>query len=169
MTKKLGTGSLKINDNGNYGLKADSIIDINTDKWTFDGWYYCDASNTAFHIGLENSHTYGQTGIITLYDGIYVPNATKTRSWAWTTNTFTLGEWTHIVIVKNGLDLLFFKNGQLSEKLTLTRSFSTGGGFELGYAGDYSGHLAHYDSLRFFENVALWTENFTPPIAEDYL
>ena len=165
--KKFGASSLRIPDAA-YGLRADAIININAEKWTFDGWYYRDTSETSFQLGLENSHTYEKTGITILYDFIYVPNATNKRSTFWATDAFALGEWTHVAIVKNGSNLLFFKNGQLDETLTLTGSFATGGGFELGYVGGYVGHLAHYDRLRFYEGVARWAENFTPPTAADY-
>lgn len=155
-------------DNLHFSLQAENIIDINADKWTFDCWFYRRDNSSYFQVGFENSHSYNGSGIACLYDGIYIPDSLSGTTLNSINNSIPVGEWTHVAFVKNESDFLAFVNGALVRTAQLRETLRTGGGFEIGRVGSYY-YDGNYSDVRFYEGVARWTSDFTPPTADDYI
>lgn len=166
---KFGGASVHL-PSGAY-LTADNIIDVNANQWTFDAWCYrvSDTSDDGY-FGLSASSS-GRYGIIASYDGVWVANSGG-GSWQASNRNLlfpsTKGKWNHIAVVKNGTSLKFYENGSLVWSITINTALNNSGWFCLGgNAYGYDNDL-YFDEVRFHDAV-LWTDNFTPPTADDYI
>ncbi|MBQ3335815.1 MAG: hypothetical protein IJG80_00240 [Selenomonadaceae bacterium] len=151
-------------------LRAENIIDLNADKWTFSAWCYRVSSS-----GDEGFFGFGEgisrRGIIAGHDGVYIASSGG-GSWQKTNSSLLFpsvtGQWKHLAIVKDGTSLKFFEGGSLVWDATIAGLNDTGvfllGGNSYGYTNDL-----YFDEVCFYEGAALWSENFTPPTAEDYI
>lgn len=159
--KKFGTSSLSLAQITGF-LKAENVLDINAEKWTFDTWIYFNGNHP---IKFGNDTTLSATKGISIADGkMRIANAAG-NGWGINEN-FSWGlqyKWQHIAIVKNGNTLMCFTDGVLKGTWTLTSEIADGG-----FVGFGVGDGSFWDSMRFFEGVALWDSDFTPPIASDY-
>lgn len=164
---KFGGASVHL-PSGAY-LTANNVIDLNADKWTFDAWAYC-VSSTGADGFLALSEGANRRGIIAANDGVYVASSGGS-SWQ-TKNTSLLfpsvkNQWVHLAIVKNGTNVTFYQDG-ISVWSFTTSGLNNNGVFILGGCSYGNGNNIYFDEVRFFDGVALWTANFTPPTAEDY-
>ena len=162
--KKFGQASLK--PLSKSGIRTNLFFNPNADKWTVDAWFY-NNSLDAFTFGFGNTINNENTGFLLNYIGLSINGAQK--STALNRDAFPANEWAHVAVVKNGSNFLLFKNGQLVGTFECTESFPTDSHVTLGLACGYNSGECRYDSFRVFEGVALWTSNFTPPTANDYL
>lgn len=75
-------------------------------------------------------------------------------------------QWTHLAIVKDGSNFFFFEDGSLVWNPTTTVEADNSiciGGNPYSVAGE-----RRFSRFRYFDGVALWTSDFTPPTAADY-
>lgn len=167
--KKFGAASIHL-PKGAY-LTANGIINLNADKWTFDCWVYLvSSSGDEGYFALSAKTNANRYGIINSNDGIWIA---ATRS-GWQAKNENLlfpsikNQWVHLAIVKNGSTVTFYQDGVSVWSFT-TSALDNSGAFILG--GNYYGYNTdiYFDEVRFVEGEALWTDNFTPPTAEDYL
>ena len=165
--KLFGSASVHL-PSGAY-LTANNVIDINADKWTFDAWAYL-VSSTDDDGFLALSGSSGRVGIVVGNDGIYVASSGG-GSWQESMRGLKFpsikNQWVHLAIVKDGTTLTFYQGGDEVWSLTVDKIGANNtfilGGSSYGYGNDI-----YFDEVRFFEGVALWTTNFTPPTAEEY-
>ena len=166
--KKEGISSIHL-PNGAY-LVSNDIINLNTDKWTFDCWAYLvssSADNGYFALSARTDDN--RYGIIVSNDGIWV--ADVTHGWQAKNESITFpsvkNQWVHLAIVKNGQQVTFYQNGTSVWSFQTTALDNSGkfilGGNNYGYNTDI-----YFDQVRFVKYTALWTENFIPPTTEDY-
>ena len=156
-------------------IRAQNVLNLYAEKWTFDCWanyQSIQAENAgAVALGTTSTQGYNRYGVIVWDKDIGI--AGNGDSWQLdqaTPNNFpsALNQWVHIAIVKNGTAITFFEDGQTVASHTLTETPRVGSYFWLG-ATPYGANTDVYlDNVRFFEGVALWTSNFTPPTANDY-
>lgn len=74
----------------------------------------------------------------------------------------------HYAMTYDGTVVRMFVDGVLS--LAKEHQITLGGNFVIGTQPDHGEYLVgSIDHFRIFKGTALWTENFTPPTAEDYL
>lgn len=152
-------------------LTASNIIDLNIDAWTFDAWIYRVSDTGDDGYFALSSGSSGRHGILTGYDGVWiaVPGG---GSWQASNRNLlfpsTTAKWNHVAIVKDGMSLNFYENGDLVWTATITDSLDDNGLFYLGGDNYGYGNDLYIDEVR-FHNTALWTENFTPPTADDYI
>lgn len=152
-------------------LTASNIIDLNIDAWTFDAWIYRVSDTGDDGYFALSSGSSGRHGILTGYDGVWiaVPGG---GSWQASNRNLlfpsTTAKWNHVAIVKDGMSLNFYENGNLVWTATITDSLDDNGLFYLGGDNYGYGNDLYIDEVR-FHNAALWTENFTPPTADDYI
>ena len=165
--KKFDSASVHL-PSGAY-LQANNVISLNADKWTFDCWCYA-VNRTAGGVFCLGSLA-SKKGITVEGESISVADATGT-AWAYVTYRSTpaqLNQWTHLAVVRNGGDLYFFEDGQLIWHVENVGTIFDNAITAIG-ADSWSSDMNLYiDNVRFFDGVALWTENFTPPTAADYL
>ncbi|MBR0060024.1 MAG: LamG domain-containing protein, partial [Selenomonadaceae bacterium] len=164
---KFGGASVHL-PSGAY-LTANNIINLNADKWTFDAWAYC-VSSTGDDGFIALSEGASRRGITAGNDGVYVASSGG-GSWQKSTSSVKFpsvkNQWVHLAIVKNDTTVTFYQDGVSVWSFT-TSALNNNGVFILGGSSYGYGNDIYFDEVRFFEGDALWTENFTPPTAEDY-
>lgn len=167
--KKFGTASVHLPNGAR--LVANNIINLNADKWTFDCWAYLVSSSSDEGYFALSARTDGaRYGIINSNDGIWIA---KKGGGSWQAKNENLlfpsvkNQWVHLAIVKSGSTVIFYQDGVSVWSFT-TSALDNNGAFILG--GNYYGYDTdiYFDEVRFFDGVALWTENFTPPTAANY-
>ena len=168
--KKFGAASAHF-PSGAY-ISATDVLHLSAEKWTFDAWLYLVSTSGAHgYFGLGATNT--TTGIEVLASNVYIADNSGSN-WATQVSTATLGwdatnTWMHVAIVKDGSSLMFFKDGVKKYTCTLQTDIYGTGAFSIGTSTvTRTGNDLYFDSVRFFEGVALWTDDFTPPTASDY-
>ena len=168
--KKFGAASAHF-PSGAY-ISATDVLHLSAEKWTFDAWLYLVSTSGAHgYFGLGATNT--TTGIEVLASNVYIADNSGSN-WATQVSTATLGwdatnTWIHVAIVKDGSSLMFFKDGVKKYTYTLQTDIYDTGAFSIGTSTvTRTGNDLYFDSVRFFEGVALWTDDFTPPTASDY-
>ena len=152
--KKFGSASLKLALGAQ--LSSTDILDLSAEKWTFDTYF------RTTQAGNANKLQFGgyNTGVVVEGMAPRIAASTGKKPPALINELET---WHHIAFVRDGWTFRFFVDGVLQDTRTLT-SFTPDNTFLL--AGD--GGYVWFDNVRFFDGVALWTSDFTPPTAADY-
>lgn len=169
--KKFGSASVWLPE-GSY-LIAENVFNFNADKWTVDFWFYGVLNNSTFNkcvFGLGSKYKYHGIGLY--YDGYWFGNETASE-WGERNSNYhpKTNQWVHIAVVKDNSDFYFFEDGVLVWHVTVTTAIADNHSIELGVgASSYAtpDGAMYIDSFRYFDGVARWTENFTPPTANDY-
>lgn len=151
----------------NACIQAEMPFDFAAQKWTVDCWLYVVTMGDIF--ALAQDDTRRKAGLALYSDSFWFGTGS---GWGHSHSfPFPLTTWFHVAVVKNDMTFYFFKDGALiwqteeTELPALDSSIMIGGSF---YGG--SGNSDFYcSSFRIFEGVALWTEDFIPPTAEDYV
>jgi len=170
--KFAGTKSIAFDGTGDY-LSISNFIDLGTDSWTIEGWYWFDNFSTnqgMFQVGRTDGSL-----------GVMVHNSDKVKvvdsfiSTPVTSNTsISAQSWTHIAITFTDSDntIRIFINGNLDSN-TGTKSSAwtfTEKTFQLG-ARYYSSAVqvpmtGYVQDFRITKDLARYTANFTPPTTE---
>jgi hypothetical protein len=174
--KKIGTGSAKLDGNGDSCIASDNILLDLGSTWTMEWWVYF---NT-----LAGSQTMlSKSGFVVLPFGFYVTkNAIN--------NYLTIGNgtavtqfdasitsentWYHIAIASDATEnkTYFFLNGSLtktnntSTTLTDNSSVLRIGALTVSGGGNPEYLNGYIDELRITKDVCRYTSNFTPPESE---
>ena len=170
--KFAGTKSIAFDGTGDY-LSISNFIDLGTDSWTIEGWYWFDNFSTnqgMFQVGRTDGSL-----------GVMVHNSDKVKvvdsfiSTPVTSNTsISAQSWTHIAITFTDSDntIRIFINGNLDSN-TGTKSSAwtfTEKTFQLGaryYSSDVQVPMTGYvQDFRITKDLARYTANFTPPTTE---
>jgi len=147
-----------------------------TNNFTIEMWVYPTTSpnniwTPFFSVGSPGSVTYGQelrigqnmnnTGFGYLY-----PSANNAADIFYGFGTLPLNAWSHLALVRNGANMLFFFNGSLLSTQTAAFNFTNTGAATVNYDkypdGNSNGYISN---LRIVKGQALYTSAFTPPTA----
>lgn len=175
-TPTIGTdGAIKgkaLQLNGNNYIQCDSIAaKIGSDIWTIHWHATCTATRTeGYFFGTYNAN-YGTSGMgnnkwvsVCYLNGN--PKLVLYGNDVQAGVSLTLGQRYHYALSYDGTNLRFFIDGQL--KITKAANVKLGGIFRIGNdpcrSNQFTGSI---DEFMILKGVA-WTENFTPPTAEDY-
>ena len=161
--KKFGTSSLYL-QNGN--IRTPVFFELNSERWTFDEWIFLDT----------------KTGEIftcwTSTDWRVLAVEASGSSWILNSNysygpsfslTFPSAVWFHFAVVKDGNNVHFFVDGVKQQTATLSTAIPPTDSTQVFLIIGNKGGNFHVDNVRFFKDVALWTETFTPPTDSDYV
>lgn len=174
-TKKFGNSSLHCPDGA--CLKTSNLFALSESKWTFDCWvnyHVIDKGNNGIvALGAPQNGGIIRHGVI-IWDKYAGVSDARGKNWlceAYTENNFpaAFDVWTHVAITKRHSTITFFENGQAIVTHQLGEIPKDSGWFWIGGTqyGTYTD--VHIDNVRFFKGKALWTSDFTPPTAADYI
>lgn len=80
---------------------------------------------------------------------------------SWTPST---GQWYHIAVTRGGTNLNLFIDGTSIASATDSSNFSSSDDVEIGYLGNAALN-GFWEEGRVIKGTAVWTANFTPPVA----
>lgn len=155
--------------------------ELDTSDFTIDWWEYISSSRNSFTseiIAID-----GTTGTakrcleICYYQSttpkLYLGNGTGA---GWSYSEKTIGtklrdQWVHRAVIRSGSTIYAFENGSLYTSFScgsLSISVSGSSLFIGNFKRANRPFVGMLDEVRFYVGTALWTENFTPPNANDY-
>ena len=161
--KKIGDSSLYLST-GNY-ISRDVIPTLGGKDFTFAFWFNCPQFYSFSHIIMwtasDSSARIKFHGTSCVFD--YSTNTHYSF-------TAAVNTWYHLAIVyrQSAQTLKIFLNGQLQHTVstTLFASATAGRALQIGHETDTMD--AYIDDFRFYDGIARWSENFTPPTTADY-
>ena len=180
--KQFGTGSIKLDGNGDYLTTPDNIdYQFGTGDFTVETWVRFNSTSGFVPIlangrGASVSHdmnwsVFYQTDSI--YFTKFVANVQTDFIFAWNPSINT---WYHLAITRSGTSIRAYIDGnQIGSTQTSSLSFSGAtlnpefnvGRLLTGPSGSVSNFLNGYlDDVRITKGVARYTSNFTPPTAQ---
>lgn len=162
-TPKFGTASM-LNSNGWIEAADNANYALGSGNFTIDFWFRMSTvGNTyLFDMGIEKLAVRYSGGLMDFYTegGINGNEITFTP----TANT-----WYHMAIVRTGTTLLWFKDGVSQTVSTATNSVNctSHAYIDIGAPEQTSTQtlIGNIDEFRIVKGTAVWTSNFTPPIA----
>jgi hypothetical protein len=164
-----GSGSLSYNGSSQYlQIANNAALQFGTNSFTVEGWFYLTAAtytnNAFFSIGQYNSGIllrYVNTG--SNFDNLYI-NGTQ-YNWSPGTN-FTLNQWNHVALVRNGSACAIYVNGTSVYTFSNSNNISQSTVTSVGTSThDTSGEswTGYISNFRIINGSAVYTGNFTPP------
>lgn len=171
---KYGTYSLYLDGTGDYLTTpySTSLFDWWTTDYTLEFWVYYNSFtgadnggllSTLGHFAATSTNNYwsigaNTSGVLRFYyynGGTNFFNSNKTLS---------INTWYHIAFVKSGSEILFFLNGELTNRGTVsgTPQSSTGDTLTIGSYNNTAIN-AYLDEIRITKGVARYTNSFTLP------
>ena len=163
-----GSGSLSFNGSSQYlQIPNNAALQFGTSSFTIEGWFYLTTAthlnNSFFSVGSYNS------GVLLRYntgfgsaDYLYI-NGTQ---YNWFPNTyFTLNQWNHVALVRNGSAVAIYVNGTSVFTTTSSANISQSTATSVGTAThDTSGETwtGYISNFRIVNGSAVYTSNFTP-------
>ena len=167
-TPTIQDGALYLNGSS-YLVNSNIADDIGAGKWTIDFWATAASTHFGGIFGTFNSLRSGDTN---KWGCVNYNNGNPQLNLCSNDHTISLGlspnTRHHYALTYDGTDVRLFVDGVLGKTLTLPIQLS--GDFVIGARPEkesrFTGTIDHF---RVFYGVALWTENFTPPTAADYV
>ena len=160
--------------NGSSYLKNSTIADsIGSQPWSVDMWWEPKADsfdNCPLAVNAINNDTNsdGALNFFVLPTQCYFWSSVVADNSATISPAITKGDLIHLAMTYDGSCLRTFANGVLKQSITV--SLTVKNIFSIGSmtSGEWpiTGYVSHF---RIHKGVALWTEDFTPPTAADYL
>ena len=170
--KFAGTKSIAFDGTGDY-LSISNFIDLGTDSWTIEGWYWFDNFSTSQGMFTVGRNAGCLAAMIYNTDKVRVLE-NNVASLVDSNTSVSAQSWTHIAITFTDSDntIRIFINGNLDSN-TGTKSSAwsfTDKTFQLG-ARYYSSAIqvpmtGYVQDFRITKGLARYTANFTPPTAE---
>lgn len=180
---KFGGASLLLDGTTDYISTPDSAdFNFSNGNFTIDFWFRAASTMDNFDtwFGIWNStpantnyikFDYGSGGAIRFV--VVASSSIVAEYTASSAQTFTAGTWYHLAVVRNGTNILIFKDGT-SLTLTTGTAISSSSLPDLTGAAVYGSDRAnasrdingHIDEARISKGIARWTANFTPPSIE---
>lgn len=180
---KFGGASLLLDGTTDYISTPDSAdFNFSNGNFTIDFWFRAASTMDNFDtwFGIWNStpantnyikFDYGSGGAIRFV--VVASSSVVAEYTASSAQTFTAGTWYHLAVVRNGTNILIFKDGT-SLTLTTSTAISSSSLPDLTGAAVYGSDRAnasrdingHIDEARISKGIARWTANFTPPSIE---
>lgn len=180
---KFGGASLLLDGTTDYISTPDSAdFNFSNGDFTIDFWFRAASTMDNFDtwFGIWNStpantnyikFDYGSGGAIRFV--VVASSSVVAEYTASSAQTFTAGTWYHLAVVRNGTNILIFKDGT-SLTLTTGTAISSSSLPNLTGAAVYGSDRAnasrdingHIDEARISKGIARWTANFTPPSIE---
>lgn len=180
---KFGGASLLLDGTTDYISTPDSAdFNFSNGDFTIDFWFRAASTMDNFDtwFGIWNStpantnyikFDYGSGGAIRFV--VVASSSIVAEYTASSAQTFTAGTWYHLAVVRNGTNILIFKDGT-SLTLTTGTAISSSSLPDLTGAAVYGSDRAnasrdingHIDEARISKGIARWTANFTPPSIE---
>jgi len=168
---KFGGGSLLLDGNSDYLTVPDSSDwTFGTGDFTIDFWYRPNASDYTVPIVAQfaDADNYWRVLIFSsnrLYFYGMIGGVSIGNYYTANPQTWTVGTWYHVAIVRNGSTCYMFKDGislPVSEIAAWGNMSDVAGVLNIGNLSiDYlNGWL---DEFRISKGIARWTANFTPP------
>ncbi len=161
-----GSGSILFDGNGDYlnlGISSDWAFaagDFTVDLWA----NFNVASGTLHLIGLHTQAVYTEWSLV--FQGTvlnFYINGVVPVSHTWTP---TVGQWYHLAVTRSAGTLRLFVDGKLVKSAPNTTNLANNRDLTIGAANNpnlfFNGLL---DEVHIVKGRALWTEDFTPPIA----
>ncbi len=144
---------------------AGAIGDFGTGDFTIEYWWYQNAAtNAAFNQHLGTA--VGTAGLAVGLSGTGTLYATTSSTGFASTIPISLGQWQHIAWVRQSGSLKAYKNGVLGYTVALATNFTeTGTGIGASKAGAFIATAGYMASARVVKGIAVYTANFTPPVA----
>ena len=169
-------GALSLNgDHFDYLTNSTIADSIGNQPWTVDLWMKLkdpDTYNCLFGVKATNNdtNTDGNLNWSITASSVYFynNNSVVSENRVSISPNIKQDDLLHLATTYDGSCLRTFVNGVLKQSVTVSLTVKNIFTLCASIGGFYpsSGSVSHF---RIFKGVALWTENFTPPTAEDYL
>jgi len=186
-TKKFGTASAYFDGSSDYlSIPTSTDFDFGTGDFTIDFWINSDRCGNGDSTDIQII-TFPYSNRIVTYNrnaifigdncsiGVILNNSSFSLASA--ASIFQLNQWNHIAVVRNGVNMKIYYNGN-----SVASSTSAGFNFPhpdygVAYIGAYIDFQNTFYAPRFFRGSldefmvtksAKWTTNFTPPNAKYY-
>lgn len=175
---KFGTASGFLNRGSGATISVPNGVDfqLGTMDWTFDWWSrFNTTNNSANFFGKSVTGDIAYTSLLrnvgTTFTFRHSTNGLtfKGYDWLWSPGTAT---WYHVAFIRSSTSLLFFVDGTqvgTSGLIGTENIYASTGLFAFGAtnlettpANIYDGY---FDEFRFVNGTAIWTSDFTPPVA----
>jgi hypothetical protein len=162
---KYGTGSMVFDGTGDYlEVKENKqLFNFKAGNFTIEMWYYANAHGGGL-IGKGPSDSDDEM-FIYLYSGVYYVDWGGVSGAYMQGGSYSLNQWNHLALVRNGTSLVLYHNGTSAVSTTLSANYNFTGNHTLkigsarGGSFNYNGYI---DDLR-ISRFARYTSNFTPP------
>lgn len=162
---------------GDYLTVADNIaLDMESSDFTIEGWIFPVVSSGG-SVGIFSKRASGAVvgGVLLYYNGAgLTPSLLIGSGGSWVINqassiAFTLGQWNHFAVVRNGTSFVLYINGVAGVSATSSSSVTdNSAAFAIGaWAADGTGIISasYFSNFRVVKGTAVYTSAFTPPTA----
>ncbi|NBV50273.1 hypothetical protein EBR78_03500 [bacterium] len=147
-----------------------------SENFTIEGWFYPTANSSASVLWSHRNVTSGYGGALLYADSVgtlrYVVANSDATGWQTSGDpstglTWTLNQWQHIALVRNGDTLTGYLNGVAGTPITVTGEIGSSGDFAImsGAAQENSGQFftGYADEFKVTLAESLYTGNFNVP------
>ncbi len=158
VTSKLGTDFFFAIDTPNFDLGAET-------QWSIEAWVY--------RPGVTDSiqAVFGESGLRTYLDFtsglshfIWRPTFSGTQRTLTGAAALAVGQWHHLCVCRDGVNLRLFQNGVLSDSVSDVTTVYWGTALRIAKIQTDSVRSFYMDELRVVVGQALFTADFTPPV-----
>lgn len=162
---QFGSGSIAFDGNGDYlslGISSDWAFaagDFTVDLWA----NFNVASGTVHLIGLHTQNVYTEWSLVREGGALkfFINGVPISHAW-----TPTVGQWYHLAVTRSAGVLRLFVDGRVVNSSPNTINIANGRALTIGAANNpnlfFNGFL---DEVHLVKGRALWTQDFTPPVA----
>lgn len=170
---KFGTASLLSTAAGEFAFDFASLAgDILYPYWTIEAWVKPDSATTD-HSWM--CYLYGSSSLpavsMAVSGNVVLGDAAGNQIASLSQGAFSAGVWSHRAIVRNGATVKTYANGIEQDSVTIGTTALYDGSVAKGIiiGGSPSNGAAYFfgyiDELRIINGLAVYTSNFTPPVA----
>jgi hypothetical protein len=178
-TESIGfNGSIEVAPGKYVSAASSANFVMGVSDFTLECWTYptvSSSSNNAPIISMGYGSNGNQIEIISTSNtdnflGFIIPNATNTANLKiYTNSNLPLNTWTHLALVRSGLNISLYVNGTerasktLSTSTEMSHGVSGNGKFWINNnEGNESNYTGNISNIRLVKGTALYTANFTP-------
>ena len=174
------TSSIYVDGTGDYILLDDNgdLHDMFAADFTIEGWYYPSTTPASSVTAVFSKRANGSTtgGVLLYFAGAdTTPSLLVDTGGSWginsasTSSGFTVGQWNHFAVTRNGSAFKVFIDGSsvlsVSSSATIPNNTAKFGIGTMGNDGSYAMPAAYFSDIRITKGLARYTANFTPPSA----
>lgn len=164
---KSGGVSALCNGTVNAGLSqtvADNRFLLSSSDWTIEAWIYPLTIHSG-HVFIVSNSAFTAVGLQTRVTSGGAIQCNNASTAAFEGGSYSANAWQHLAVSRQSGTVRIFLNGTLLGSTTQTPG-ANGSGFRVGGTATNFGNLGfngYIDDVRFTQNVARYTANFTPP------